>query len=120
MALDGRAREMAATYLTSGLTRLDSDTRIEPGLGGGGWAAATDAGSGLLNLVIDGEEGAESAVDRRRIREAIHKVRVEDDDVASLLEQIRVLTACGGGAGRCCGLRLLHKWLVRPEWRAGR
>ena len=90
------------------MARLHAYARVEFGLGGGGWAAASNAGSSFLDLVIDGEEGAQGPVDRGRVGEAFEQVGVEDDDVRSLLEQVGVLAACW------CGLRLLHRWLVRP------
>ena len=78
--------------LARGLTGLDAYARGELGLGGGGWAAA-DAGSGLLHLMIDGEEGAQGAVDGLGIGEIGVESGIDDRYVCALGEQVGVLAA---------------------------
>jgi hypothetical protein len=75
---------------------LDADARVERGLGGGGGAAPSNAGSSLLDLMIDREEGAEGAVDGGRVGEAIKQVGVEEDYVRSLLQEAVVVFAADG------------------------
>ena len=59
---------------------LGADAGIEFWRGGGGWSAAgAGTGGGGLDLLVDGEEGVERAVDRGGIREVRHQGRVEDD-----------------------------------------
>ena len=59
------------------------------------WAARADAGCRGLDLLVDGEERTQSAVDGRRIGEAGEQVRVEHDDVAAPFEQVCVFAADG-------------------------
>jgi hypothetical protein len=95
----------ASTLSSAGrLAGLDADAWIEPGRGGFG--AAADAGCRGLNLIVDGKEGVESAVDRGGVGEERHQGGVKDDEVGPLLQAIVVLTSHGCGAsGRRCGDR---------------
>jgi hypothetical protein len=76
---------------------VDTYARIEVWRVGGGWAAASArAGSRFLNLMVDCEEGAQGAVDRRRIGEAIEQVGIKEDYVRSLLQETVVVFAADG------------------------
>jgi len=73
---------------------VDADARVEGGLDGGGWAATcARAGSRILYLLVDGEEGAEGSVYGLGIGEMGVESRVDDRYVGSFGEQVGVLAA---------------------------
>jgi hypothetical protein len=59
------------------------------------WATGADTGCRRLDMLVDREERMESAVDGRRIGEAVERVGVEHDDVAARADG--VLAADGLG-----------------------
>jgi hypothetical protein len=87
---------------------LRAGTGVEVRGGDGRWAAAGAVGAATcssgLNLLVDGEEGVERAIDGGGVREVRHEVGIEDHEVRSLLEQVGVLAASALAEVECLAL----------------
>jgi hypothetical protein len=74
---------------------LDPDARVKARRSGSGGTAGTP-GNGLFYFLIDDKEGAEGAVNRRGVWEAVEQVGVEEDNVRSFFSKSLVVFAADG------------------------